>query len=408
MNKIGLIIFLLLANADGFCKELSFLYKREIHGINNEWHRIILPNEIFSRVQPDLSDLRIIGIDRRDTVQIPYFLNIRADKHSVEEESFRIINRSETSDGYYYAFELPLETSINQILPEFSLTNFDWRINLEGSHNLNNWFTIIKDYRISAFHNDSANFHYSKIVFPDSKYRYFRLLVKSKINPELQSVKMQRVETLPGETRNYPYRLIKAVEDKQTKKSIFYLELPDPVPVALIEFSIKDTTGYYRPVEIDYLSDSIQTNNGWNDIYSNLANGIVKSGNNNSVSFAGTILRKMRITITNNDNQPLKVNSFSIKGYVYELVGHFGKYPAYYLVYGNKRLSKPSYDLEHFRNNIPREMTSVVPGKEQTVSSAPARTFFNSSLLWFTMSVVIFLLGWFTVKMIRNKNLNVD
>jgi hypothetical protein len=233
-------------------------------------------------------------------------------------------------------------------------------------------------------------------------------LVKSKINPELQSVKMQRVETLPGETRNYPYRLIKAVEDKQTKKSIFYLELLDPVPVALIEFSIKDTTDYYRPVEID-LSDSFQTNEGLNDIYSNLANGIVKSGNNNSISFAGTILRKMRITITNNDNQPLKVNSFSIKGYVYELVGHFGKYPAYYLVYGNKRLSKPSYDLEHFRNNIPREMTSVVPGKEQTVSSAPRSwTFFNSSLLWFTMFAVIFLLGWFTIKMIRNKNLNVD
>lgn len=54
-------------------------------------------------------------------------------------------------------------------------------------------------------------------------------------------------------------------------------------------------------------------------------------------------------------------------------------------------------------------MSTAVLGKEQAGSSAPhSWNFFNSFLLRFTIMGIIILLGGFTIKMIRNKSLEID
>jgi hypothetical protein len=398
-----ILALLLLFNTPVLGKGKLFDYKRELKGIRSEWHRIILPDDIFGKINPDFSDLRILAVTKKDTFQIPYLLNVEEDQNITEERPFKMINKSETTEGFYYTFEMPAEITINQILPHFRVTDFDWRVNLEGSNDQGKWFLLLKDYRISAYHNDFVRFQFSRIIFPVSKYRYFRLLVKSKVNPELGEVKISSVKIIRGESRNYACRLLKSDEDKQRKKSVYYLELTNPEPVASVMISAGDTIDYYRPVKIEYLCDSVQAPHGWNYIYSELAEGIVNSEGKTSISFPGTITKKLRITISNLDNQPLKIDSFTLKGYVHELIGRFSKASVYYLTYGNKRLSKPTYDLEHFRNKIPSTISVIAVDKEEPSKVLTGWNFFNSSLLWIIIFLIIVFLSWLTIRMIRNK-----
>ena len=77
------------------------------------------------------------------------------------------------------------------------------------------------------------------------------------------------------------------------------------------------------------------------------------------------------------------------------------------MFYGNEKALRPRYDIDHFQNKIPAELTNLTLGKEQILkgerSEVATKPLFQSKIwLWFVMVVIIGLLGWFSLKMIRN------
>ena len=59
----------------------TYNYKRPLNGISDEWHKIMLPDAIFGKINSDFSDLRIYGITaKNDTIEAPYLLRILSDK----------------------------------------------------------------------------------------------------------------------------------------------------------------------------------------------------------------------------------------------------------------------------------------------------------------------------------------
>jgi len=122
----------------------------------------------------------------------------------VNEIVFKTINTTRNEKGYYYTFEVPTNESINQIKLDFFQKNFDWSIKLEGSQNQQEWFTITDDYRILSIYNELTDYQFTKLSFPDSKYRYFRLLIKSKEEPNLKLVKIFLNNFEEGKYKTYP------------------------------------------------------------------------------------------------------------------------------------------------------------------------------------------------------------
>ena len=182
-----------------FGQTKQYSYKRELTGIKGEWNKIILPDDIFSKISSDFSDIRISGLnEKKENIEAAYFLQIASEHISIKEVVFDLINQSKNSDGYYFTFEIPAENSVNQIKLDFDQKNFDWKLNLEGSQNQQEWFSILEDYRRMSIKNTLANFEFTKVVFPNSKYRFYRLFIKSKIKPELLSAKILLNETNKG------------------------------------------------------------------------------------------------------------------------------------------------------------------------------------------------------------------
>lgn len=386
----------------------QYNYKRELKGVSDQWHKLILPDEIFGKTLPGLTDIRIFGITAsNDTIEVPYLLRLTTEKISSKEIAFKTLNTSQNDKGYYFTFEIPTTEPITQIKLGFKQENFDWRIKLEGSQNLNDWFTIVENYRILSIKNEITDFQFTKLIFPSSKYRFFRLLVDSKEKPELTDANITQLVIRDGKFRNYPIKKFIIAEDRKKQETTIDIELQMPVPVSYLNIDVKDLFDYYRPITILHIYDSIKTEQGWKFSYNTLTSGTLNSIDKIGFKFGSTTVKKLKIIIHNLDNRPLTIDSIQVKGYEHELIVRFTEQASYFLAYGNKSSTRPLYDINLFTEKIPFDLTELTLGNEQTIkkSDIPLTEplFKNKAWLWAIMSLIIIVLGWFSLKMIRKK-----
>lgn len=383
-------------------------YMRQLEGITEKWHKIVLPDDIFGKVSQNLTDIRIFGITaNNDTIEAPYLMYMTKEKISEKEVVFRPMNSAHNERGFYFTFEIPTPEPINQINLEFRQQNFDWRIKLKGSHDQNTWFTIADDYRILSIRNDQTDFRFTSLNFPTSKYRYFRIFINSDDKPELVKATITLKETTEGSYKHYHISKSEIKEDKQTRQTEIDVELPSAVPVSLIRIGVTETFDYYRPIAIKYLADSFKTEQGWKYTYGTLTAGTLNSFEENIFKCASTTVQKLKIILNNHDNQPLTVNGIEVKGYVHELIVRFTEPANYFLTYGNKKAVRPQYDIARFTDRIPETLTMLTLGEEQKIVKEPSPAkdplFKNPAWLWAIMILIILLLGWFTINMLKNR-----
>jgi hypothetical protein len=161
----------------------------------------------------------------------------------------------------------------------------------------------------------------------------------------LTVAKISQHEVTDGIFKNYPIKEIKTKENKQPKQTEIDIDLQMPVPVSHIKIGITDTFDYYRPFTVQYLTDSIKTEQGWKYNYSTLTSGTLNSLEVNEFKISSTTVQKLKFIIHNQDNQPLTIDTIQINGYVHELMARFIEPATYFLIYGSKKASKSQYDM---------------------------------------------------------------
>ena len=404
--KIRLICFFiaLCSMANGQMNEYS--YKRQLIGVKDQWHTLILPNEIFDKASANLNDIRIYGIDKKnDTLEIPYILRLSYDKINSRDISFNRINESKNEKGYFFGFEIPGEKTISSIKLDFKQQNFDWKVKLEASQNQNEWFTIVDDYRILSIKTDKTDYKYTEINFSASNYLYYRLQIYTDHKPELLSVTITDSEIIEGKYRQYDIGSIKNEEIKSSKQSILSIDLGNKLQVCKLKIFVKASQDYYRRISIKYLSDSTKTEQGWIYNYTFLQSGLLNSIVKNEFVFTSTLLQKIKIEIDNQDNKALEIDSVHVMGYEHELTARFTGLASYYLCYSNNKAQKPQYDIDRFEDKIPEKLSAIELDKEEIIIKDGIQKtnplFQNKAWLWAIMILIILILGWFSMKMIK-------
>jgi len=342
---------------------------------------------------------------KSDTITAAYVM-IKGTQIAHKDVPFKQLNSSENAKGSFYTFELVDLQTINEIGLKFTNQDFDWKVQLEGSQNQKEWFTILEDYRIVSMHQNDADFEYTQLKFPDAKYRFYRLLVKD--------VKVGRPMTafLSKQTRQniaykeYQPKSILTKVDKKNKQTIIDIELNQPVPVGSIKMDIKNQFSFHRPTTVFYANDSLQNEKGWQYQYVRLTTDMLHTKKDNELSFQNVILRKLRIIIDNQDNPPLDIGDIVVKGQPVKMLIRFTEPADYYLVYGRAHGRAPSFDIAEDVLPAYWSETPVGLGPEQVIKKeaiAPTKPLFENKIwLWVVMGLIILLLGWFSLKMMND------
>ena len=384
----------------------SYQYRRDLLGITDQWHRIVLPDEIFQHLSSDLSDIRIYGMtESQDTVEAPYIVRIGKDIISSKTRPVKQLNTSRSDKGFFYTYELPINTEVNRLALDIKQDNFDWRIVLEGSHEQQDWFTLTEDYRILSIKNKLTDYQFTEVVFPTCDFPYLRLNIKSEVKPIINDVRISFNKKTGGKLNQYKLASFTSDVNKKTKQSTVDINLAQAVPVSRVKIDIHDQVDFYRPIAIQYLLDSIKTEKGWKYNYRTIGKYTVSQLEENDFYVPSTRAQKLRIVFEDHDNQPLTVGSVSIWGYEHALVSRLTPAASYSMYYGNNKASKSQYDIGHFKDAIPDQLTDVTLGPEQVLISTNEQTtgplFKNKLYLYAVMLIIIAVLGWFTMKMMR-------
>jgi hypothetical protein len=407
-QKIKLTALFIVAALGLKAQTNQYQYQRELKGITTNWHSLQIPNQVFKNAQSGLEDLRIYGVKGKDTIEVPFILEQSANQVTERETTFNIINQTNNQNGYYYTFQASAAATLNQIKLSFKQTNFDWKVTLEGSNNNTEWFTVLKDYRILSIKNNNTDYQFTQLNFADAKYAYFRICVKANKQPELNAAKILKVDTVKGIDAAIPFLGYQLQNDAKNKQTLVDVNLGGIVPLSYLKLNVQSDFDFYRTFRIEFATDSFKTDKGMQYNYASLYEGTLSSLEKQEFHFASTLVSKLRITIENNDNKPLLLNSIVLKGPVYELMARFEKTDYnYVLYYGKKDAIAPSYELKNFENKIPIVMTALTVGEEKTnpaftLPKVEKPLFENKLWLWCLMGLIISLLGFFAYKMLKS------
>lgn len=408
LKNLLTILFLVFIQFSAFGQMRNYDYQQKIEEISDQWHKLVLPTDIYGKIAPNLKDIRVYGITpKNDTIEAPYVIRNNNETVVRKDVSFKLINQSNNDRGYFYTYEVPTQEAINQVKLEFSKSNFDWRVKLEGSQNQKEWFTLANDYRLMSIKNNQTNYAYTDIHFPVAKYRYFRLQINSKDDPTLKNAKISMNKIKTGTYIDYPIRSMTILENKKQKQTEINIDLGNPLLLSQLKLNIDDAVDYYRPISIKYVSDSIKTEKGLVYKYTNLVSGTLTSIEANEFRFSGRLVQKLKIEINNQDNTPLKIGGVTAAGYLQELHIRFAESGDYYLTYGNKKTRRPNYDITRFTDKIPTDLSPLKLGPELRIAKIKKEEvspiFENKIWLWAVMALVIGLLGWFTFRMLKEE-----
>jgi len=385
-----------------------YSYQREVFGVAAQWHKLTLTDDIFDKVEPEFNDLRIIGISASgDTTEVPYILKLDAGRTVDKDVEFSILNKSHSGKDAFVTLALPIALRINQMTLDIDADNFDWRIDLEGSQDQKQWFVIADNYRILSIKNAQTDYRFTQLDFPASEYVYYRIRFKGVDAPAFKNARLKLIEVENGRLVGRAEKASKTHEEKETEKTVIDLELEHKVPVSEINISVDDAFDYYRPISIEYLRDSFETEKGWRYSYQSLYSGTLSSFEKPSFSFPVILAKNFRITIRNADNKPLHFTEVKAAGYNYDLFVRFTEKGTFFLIYGNVAAYSPDYDIRHFQENIPENIVSVSLGEEQKIESTlvpgSEPLFMNKYWLWLIIGAVGAVLVFFTIKMMKSK-----
>ena len=262
-KRFLLVIGFIFSHSIGFSQSYDYHYQRTIYKVTDTWHIITLPNDIYGKVSDDLADIKIICMTNDgDTLEMPYLMRPNIRQVVDREIPFKQINQSHLGNNNYFTFYNSSKTLLNQIRLDFSNKNFDWKVTLQGSDDQQQWFTILENYRLLSIKNAYSNYNFTTLNFPEVNYRYLRLAIPEAEKPTLNSASLNDQHIEEGKYQIYQIGSMNISNDHEKQQTIVEINLLQKVPVASLAVKVNDTLDYYRPISIQYVTDSFNTEQG--------------------------------------------------------------------------------------------------------------------------------------------------
>lgn len=398
------ISLLLIANSLNGQEEM-YHYKRPITGVTDQWHSIGIPQDVLNKTNSSITDIRVIGYDDAGKeVKIPYVLKSLKSEVVIEHKDLKVFNKSRRKDVFVYVTEKASVGKINQLKIDIKNSNFEGRAKLEGKDG-ELWFTIVDDYRIFSFDKGNISYKYTTLDIPNSDYISYRISLSEIKSPILNNVSVALKNEKLGKYFDIPSTIRHVKEDEANSSSIYSISLDSISRISQLSFDVEGDRDHYRRMKLSAITDSIQTNSGWKNLENTFFYGALTSYEKDKLFFDEQLVKDIQMTVYNNDDQRLQINSVTANVAEYKLLARFVGPLDYYLFYGYAQANAPRFDISRFQESIPDEMLPVHLGQpSDNVAKATLSNFFISTpVLYAIMVFIIALLGWFTVKMLSTE-----
>lgn len=409
-KKTIITLFMWMSATITFAQIEGYTFKRPINKIDKEdFYKVSLSPEIIARSKSNLSDIRIYNITEQDTAEVPYLLNWMGSNIQEVSIPFELINDTYNEKCCsYVTFKFPKKQSINQIKLNVSDSNFDKRLKIEGSNDAKEWFTIKDHLRIVRFRNASEDYSYTTLNFNRSEFTYFRIKFDDDGSPRIHVTEAYAFENklIEGKYDNLKITDTKQSENKKAKTSEIIVDFSFPYLVNYIILRSSSKNDFFRNINVYGSNGTIKTEKGELESWYIITTSVFSSLEDNIIFCNNSKTKKLKLEIINYDNEPIIIDEIKAFAEQCQLVAKLPASDNLYLVYGKENDNSPTYDLVHFKDKIPNELSNAEYGAEQikVTMANHSEPFIKSKIwLWIVMGVVLVIIGYFALTMLKKE-----
>ena len=194
-------------------------------------------------------------------------------------------------------------------------------------------------------------------------------------------------------------------EEIETKRSLVTITLPSSEKIAYLEINAEGQKFFKRFGQLTFFNDvnhrrkKRRKSNQKVDVELN-------SEKTLKVFLDEPKVKSLSLIIENEDNPPLRITNVVVKQKQHYLIAYLEKNQDYKIVFGNHAISSPNYDLEYFTVKLPKQLKKTVISNIHRKSPAISNDSFYKRpvFIWTTIVIVIGILGFATLKMVKDLN----
>lgn len=409
MNKLTLVVAILVSSSC-FAQIEGYSFKRPLHKVEKEgYYAIPLLPEVTARSKSNLADIRLYNIKASDTTEVPYLLEWMGTTIKEEAIPFELINDTYNEKCCsYVTLKFPKKQNINQIKLTVADANFDKSLKIEGSNDNKQWFTIREHLRIVGFQNANESYSYTTLNFQNTEYSYFRIKFDDDGSSRISVTEAYAFENqlIPGNYSELKIEGKKQTENKKEKTSEIIVDFPFTYLINYITIKSNSKTDFYRNINVYGSNGTYKTGKGEMENWYMINTSVFSSLEDNVINCSNSKTKKLKIEIINYDDEPIELSEIKAFSEQCRLIANLPVSDNVYLTYGKENDNSPNYDLVHFKDKIPKELSNVDYGAEQVkiISiNKPEQLIENKMWLWIVMGVVIAIIGYFALSMLKKE-----
>lgn len=363
------------------------------------FYKIDLQPEIVAKLNTRFSDIRIKDKKGKD---VPYF--IEKEPFSVTKRVFKeykVIEKIRWRNGAtVLVVENKTKDTINNI--QLQIKNFDVRKHLElaGSDDYNNWYTIKENYLFRSADGKHTTSEVKSLNFPYTDYRYYRIIIYDWYSLPINVMKIGYFDTYQeqGKFKKLEVPILSRIDSAETKQTYIKVDFKETPYFDKLTIKVDKPVYYYRNAKI-----CIKQTDKKGRVYYVVEDYITLNSNSDLTFYFSDFQQKeFHIVIDNEDNPPLenvKVEAFQLNRY---LIAHLESEKKYKLVFENDNIyERPNYDINHFKNRIGDDIQLLSTGNITTIKYKVKKKIITSTLwMWGAIGIVALLLGYMSYKMI--------
>lgn len=414
MKNNFILSMMLLAHCASFAQMTSYDYKRRVKKIEkNNYYSVKISPAIMAKSKSHLSDIRIYDAGEKDTVEVPYiqeWLGLYTEEFEVPSA---MINESYSDKCCsYVTFKFEGKESINRIQLKVEEDNFDKSVKLEGSDDNKKWFTIREHLRIVGFTNSDMKVKYTALDFSLSEHTYFRVTLDDLNSDKIKILGASTMDVntrKPGSYSELPIVSRKDSLNKQNKTTEIILDLKQNFFISHVILLPKKRKDFFRNVNLYYSSGTISSPKGNFENWTLDGTGVLRSDDENKISFFNPQSSKIKIKIFNRDDQPIEIPEIKVFSKDVRLVSILPVSDNLFLLYGKQNDAGGTYDMVHFTDKIPAQMNDAGYGDEMTkeiIAEEKNPLFKEKMFLWIIMGAIILIIAMFSLRMLKSNNQN--
>lgn len=401
--RFFLIIFLSMATRLAMGQQ--YVGEARIFSVEaNGYYRVVINPGLMQYLTAGFANLRIS--DSHDNI-VPYIIDTAYGSYASKFDEYEIkLNTQTPGCCTKIVFANSSGDTINNIHIKVKNADLDKWARLEGSDDEVNWFGVKGWFYLDKFMNPSQPSELRIVDFPLVNYRYFRITINDSTSAPLNIESVGYYRDFYASGKYHRLTDVKSDIDNRSdeKKTVIRLKLDSLQWIDKIELNAGGTPLFRR----DGMIYSITTRRGKKGrVYEervNVGSFIVAHDHRTVVSLREVRASELMIEIENADSPPLKFEPPALYQLERSALVYLEAGNQYAFRIGSQQMSAPVYDLALLRDQIkgPRpilEHDSVVLYEHDKTSVSD--TFFSSGYMWAGIVGVIILLGFLSIRMIR-------